>query len=216
MRLVRNWYPLLEGTGLTAKDMGPANKPGTLSANVTWCPYYGPGGLQLGYKGVIIAASQSRIVSAAAAGFNAAEGSIEMLVKPSWSYDDGLGHYFWDTYGGANKRFYFRKTTANLTNLVTNGVSRGDLDFHWVVGNIYHIVLNWPANELYVCGSLVKDYDDGDLGDGAADLYIGDRYTTANQAFNGNIYYFIVRDVPLTQDEVNYFYEFFLNQYFYE
>jgi hypothetical protein len=216
MRQIRNWYPLLEGTGLTAKDMGPANKPGTLSANVTWCPYEYPPGTPYGYKGVIIAASQSRIVSAAAAGFNAAEGSIEMLVKPGWSYDDGIGHYFWDTYGGANKRFYFRKTTANLTNLVTNGVSRGDLDFHWIVGGIYHIVLNWPANELYVCGSLVKDYDDGDLGDGAADLYIGDRYTTANQAFKGNIYYFIVRDVPLTQAEVNYFYEFFINQYFYE
>lgn len=42
MRQIRNWYKLLEGTGLVAYDSGPGLANGTLAANVTWCPYYPP------------------------------------------------------------------------------------------------------------------------------------------------------------------------------
>lgn len=213
MRLIRNWYPLLEQSGLTAIDMGPGSKYGTLSANVTRCPYYYPPGILYCYKGVTVAASVSRIVSAAAAGFNAAEGSIEMLVKPSWNYNDGIRHMFWDTYEGNNTPFRLFKNTDNLTYLQSNVITRGTINFTWAANTLYHIVLNWGANQLYINKVLEKTFDAGGLGAGAANLYIGDHYTSANSAFSGNIYYFIVRDVPLTQEEINLFYSFFVNQY---
>ena len=213
MRQIRNWYQLLEGSGLLARDMGPGLESGTLSANVTWCPYYYPPGVPYSYKGVTIAASKSRIVSAAAAGFNPAEGSIEMLVKPTWNYNDGIPHQFWDTYGGANARFILRKVAGGNTELLTNTTSRGTFVYAWAANTLYHVVLNWGTNELYVNKSLVHTFTAGGLGPGATTLYIGDHASYANYAFSGNIYYFITRDVPLTQTEINEFYNFFVNQY---
>jgi hypothetical protein len=213
MRLIRSWYPLLEGTGLSAHDMGPGNAPGTLSADVTWCPYYYPPGIPYGYKGVVIGASNSRILSAAAAGFNSAQGSIEMLVKPSWNNADGLRHTFWFIYGGNNKKFHLYKKADSTTELFTNDTSRGTFTYAFVAGTLYHIVLNWPANELYINKVLVKTFTAGNLGLGAANLLIGDYYAWAGSSFSGNIYYFIVRNVPLTQAEINDFYTFFVNQY---
>jgi hypothetical protein len=213
MRQIRNWYPLLEGTGLNARDMGPGNKPGTLTANVTWCPYYYPPGIPYDYKGVIIGASESRIVSGAAASFNATEGSIEMLVKPSWNNADGVAHVFWDTYGGNNKRFCLFKQSDNFTWLWMNASLYGPFSSSWVANTLYHIVFNWGANQLYINKVLSHTFNPNTLGLGATDLYIGDRYTLANYGFSGNIYYFIVRDVPLTLAEITTFYDFFVNQY---
>jgi hypothetical protein len=301
MRNIRNWYKLLEGSGLVANDSGPGAAQGALSANVTWLPFYSPpfsdlqltgtlspdasgtytlkyiynsqptfalsttwflwwdpadqtwyiseirgtvgargwynestqtlgtyepygtatGTAQLtcGYtfpydqKGVIIAASQSRITSAAAAGFPSAAGSIEMLCRPSWNYNDGIGHFFWDTYGGSNRRFFLYKYTDNTTLLWTDNTSRGSFTFAWAAGTLYHIVLNWGTNQLYVNGVLVKDYTDGTLGLGSSTLYIGDQYTGSNYSFNGMIYYFIARDVALTLAEITAFNAFFQNLY---
>jgi hypothetical protein len=202
MRMIRNWYPLLEGSGLTAHDLGPGNADGTLTDNVIWLP-----------KGVTIAASVSRIVSAAAAGFNNAEGSIETLVKPSWNNDDGKNHTLWCTYGGYDRIFSLLKTVDGFTRLVTSNAIRGSFVYDWTADTPYHIVLNWGKNELYINKVLENDYDDGGLGNGASNLYIGDYQTGVNVAWQGDIYYFITRDVPLTQEEVITFYDFFTKQY---
>lgn len=213
MRQIRNWYQLLEQSGLTALDLGPGDKPGTLSANVTRCPYYYPPGIPYGYKGVTITASQSRIVSPAAAFFNAAQGSIEMLVKPSWNYNDGLDHFFFDTYEGSNLRLRLNKGTDNKTYLFTGEVERGNVTYPWTANVLYHIVLNWGINKLYINKVLEKTFNSGGLGAGSYNLYIGDACTGVNHAFSGNIYYFIVRDIPLTLAEITTFYNFFVNQY---
>jgi len=213
MRLIRNWYQLLEGSGLTASDSGPGQAVGTLTANVSWCPFYHPPGTLYGYKGVTIATSYSVITSSAALGFNGTSGSIEMLVKPSWSQADGLIHYFWNTYGGAGKYFRLLKFTDGLTYLSTNSLTRGSFSFAWVAGTVYHIVFNWGTNELYINGVLANNYTDGTLGSGATTLCIGDAAVYANCSFSGNIYYFIVRDVPLTLAEIATFKAFFLKQY---
>lgn len=213
MRLIKYWYQLLEGSGLAAADSGPGQAVGTLTANVTWCPYYFPPGTPYGYKGVTIAASVSRISSAAAAGFNAAEGSIEMLVRPTWSNADGLNHFFWDTGGGSNQRFCLWKHSSNLTYLFTDETSRGSFTYAWTAGTLYHVVLNWGTNTLYINGVLQKTYSAGTLGAGASTLYIGDQRTGLTCSFSGNIYYFIARDVTLTPGEIATFKAFFENQY---
>lgn len=213
MKHIRNWYQLLEGSGLAASDSGPGQAAGTLSADVTWCPFYHPPGTTYGYKGVVIGPSQSRIVSAAAAGFNWEQGSIEMLVRPRWNNADNTRHNFWQTSGGANKVFQLFKYTDNYLYLTVNSISQGTVLYAFVAETYYHIVLNWPTNELYINGVLAKDYSNANLGSGSSTLYIGDTAATANTAFNGDIFYFIVRDVPLTAAEIATFKAFFLKQY---
>jgi hypothetical protein len=189
---IRNFYPFLEGAGLHAFDMGPTLKKGLLTANVTWLA-----------KGVTIAAAASRIASAAMGGFNLVEGSIEMLVKPSWNNADNAYHFLWDSYGGSNRRFLLVKTSANLTEVYTDDTSRGSFTFAWTAGTTYHIVLNYGTNALYINKVLVKTYSAGTLGLGASTLYIGDCYAAGTYAFKGDIYYFIARDTPLTQAQID-------------
>jgi hypothetical protein len=165
------------------------------------------------YKGVIIGASESRIVSAAAAGFPAAAGSIEMLIRPTWNNADGLTHTFFDTYGGNNKVFSLVKGSDNLTKLTTNSTARGTTTFAWTAHETYHVVVNWGVNELWINGTLAHDFTDGGLGTGATTLYIGDRHTTANNAISASVYYFIARDVALTASEIATFKAFFEDQY---
>lgn len=299
MRLIRNWYKLLEGFGSSAKDDGPGNAVGTLSANCHWCPYifcpsgevfltgtlvpdatgtfiktgiyngvpyffnsvkgfylwwsfvdqewdisptlgsqspsfwyndvsflgsflpqapYTGYGLLTGIvyeskKGVQFPSTLSRIVSSAAAGFPPAAGSIEMLVRPSWNWNDGLNHVFWDTYGGSNRRFLFWKAATNLTGLSTDNISRGTFSFAWTSDTLYHVVLNYGVNRLYINKSLAYDFSDGGLGLGSSTLYIGDRYSDPLYSFNGLVYYFLARDVALSLAEISVFYDFFVNQY---
>jgi hypothetical protein len=42
MRLIRNWYQLLEGSGTAAKDSGPGAADGGLQGSVAWVHYYYP------------------------------------------------------------------------------------------------------------------------------------------------------------------------------
>jgi hypothetical protein len=213
MRLIRNWYQLLEGSGLVASDSGPGQAVGTLTTNITWAPFYHPPGTLYCYKGVVIGTSYSVITSAAAAGFNGTEGSVEMLVKPSWNHTDGAVHYLWNTYGGAGKYFRLFKYTDNRTYLTTNSLTRGGFEFPWVAGTVYHVVLNWGTNQLFINGVLANDFSDGTLGAGATTFCIGDAATISNSSFSGTIYYCIVRDVPLTLAEIAIFRAMFLKQY---
>jgi len=299
MNDIRNWYKLLEGTGLTANDSGPGGAHGTLAANVTWLDYVfiypdgltltgdldpdatgiylwtgtynnrayltlntswfcwwdsaggrwvistelgvegadfydggavSPLGLYLAgggasgqammtgdaledFKGVTLTASESRIVTPAAAGFPPDAGSIEMMVRPRWDYNDGVSHFFWDTYGGSNRRFLLHKPADNSTALSTDNISRGSFTYQWTAETLYHIVMNWGANTLYINNILVKTFTAAGLGLGASTLYIGDALTGGNFSFSGDIFYFIVRDVPLTQTEIVAFNAFFRNLY---
>jgi hypothetical protein len=301
MKNIRNWYKLLEGTGLAAEDSGPGLATGTLTANVAWLPFYSPpfstlhvtgslapdatgdytlagiymsspyfhnptayylwgdaaggcwvisavlglygasfwtltavqpigsfapGGAATGaavvtcnytlpydQKGVIVGPNISRITSAAAAGFPPDAGSIEMLVRPFWSNADGLRHYLWDTYVGNNRQFILLKDTDNKTYLYTNTTSRGSFTYTWTAHNLYHVVLNWGTNTLYINNVLVKTYTAGTLGTGANTLYIGDAHAGTNSSFDGIIYYFIARDVALTLAEITEFYNFFTPLY---
>lgn len=301
MRLIRNWYKLLDRAGVTANDSGPGEANGTLSGDASWYPFYGPpysllhvsGTLSpdatgdylytaindskpyyklsssyvlwwdssdsywfisaiLGtpgsaywyrdnaspigtftpqgsasgtptvsgnysdpfdFKGVLLGSTVSRITSAAATGFPTNAGSIEMLVRPRWNNADGLRHILWDTYGGNNRRFTFHKYSDNLTTLSTDSTARGTFSFPWTAHQLYHVVLNWGTNQLYINNALVKTYTAGGLGTGATTLYIGDRYTTSDYSFTGIVYYFIVRDVALTLAEITAFNAFFQNLY---
>lgn len=165
------------------------------------------------YKGVLVGSTVSRISSAAAAGFPTDTGSIEMLVRPAWNNADGIKHFFWDTYGGNNKQFILLKDTDNKTYLYTNTTSRGSFTYTWTAGTLYHVLLNWGTNTLYINNVLVKTYTTGTLGTGANTLYIGDAKSGANSSFNGVIYYFIVRDVALTLAEITAFNAFFQKLY---
>jgi hypothetical protein len=213
MREIRNWYQLLEGTGLVAHDLGPGQAHGTLTANIAWLPFYHPPGTLYTYKGVTIAAATSRITSAAAAGFNSASGSIEMLCRPGWAYNDGSSHTFWDCNGGNNHVFRLTKNSGGTTELYTDNTSRGTFTYAWASGTLYHIVLNWGTNALYINKVLEKTFTAGTLGIGASTLSIGDQLNYDPPAFKGDILYFISRDVPLTQAEINAFYTFFMQQY---
>jgi hypothetical protein len=213
MRLIRNWYQLLEGSGLVASDSGPGQAVGTLTTNITWAPFYHPPGTLYCYKGVVIGTSYSLVGSAAAAGFNGTEGSVEMLVKPSWNHTDGVVHYFWNTWGGPSKYFRLFKYMDNRTYLTTNSLTRGSFEFSWVAGTVYHVVLNWGTNQLFINGVLAYDFSDGTLGSGCTNLCIGCIGSVANCSFAGTIYYFIVRDVPLTLSEIATFKASFLKQY---
>jgi hypothetical protein len=165
------------------------------------------------YKGVVVGSSVSRITSAAAAGFPTDAGSIEMLVRPYWNNADGIKHYLWDTYGGNNRQFILLKDTDNKTYLYTNTTSHGSFTFAWTAHTLYHVVLNWGTNTLYINKVLVKTYTAGGLGTGANTLYIADAKSGINSSFNGIIYYFIARDVALTLAEITEFYNFFTPLY---
>jgi hypothetical protein len=165
------------------------------------------------YKGVTIGASLSHIVSSAATGFPAAAGSIEMLVRPTWNYNDGSNHYFWSTYGGNNRLFHLWKDAGGTTALYTDSTYRGEFTYQWQATSLYHVVLNWGTNALYINNVLVKTFSAGGLGTGATTLYIGNYYTAASRSFSGTIYYFIVRDVALTLAEITAFNAFFQNLY---
>lgn len=301
MRLIRNWYKLLEQSGLVANDDGPGAASGTLTANVARLPFFCPPEATVtvsgplspdatgeyrccgihntypyffhspyylssntpvgpywiisttlgssgsdgwerdyvtplgeftpygsasgtatvsskytipnGYKGVTIASSASRISSAAAAGFNSSTGSIEMLCRPTWNYNDGKYHYLWMTSGGAARYFHLRKINTNNTFLTTDATSRGSFLFPWQAHHLYHLVLNWGTNALYINKTLAYTFTPGDLGLGASTLYIGDHSSTPNYSFDGDILYFIVRDTPLTLAEITTFYDFFTKLY---
>lgn len=301
MRQIRNWYKLLEQSDLVANDSGPGVAQGTLSANVTHVPYYGPPestitisgplspdatGLYLcsgeyngfpywfhagwyifsdaalspvwwisetlgsasaayweldatspigeytpqgtasgtatatspytipnGYKGTRHLATTSKITSLAATGFPSAEGSIELMFRPRWNHSDGLYHYLWSTYGGSNRNFALGKVNTNHTSLITDNTSRGAFTFAWQAERLYHIVLNWGLNQLYINKTLVYDFTNGTLGSGSTTLYIGDLWSVANYACDGDILYFIARDTPLTLAEITTFYNFFTKLY---
>lgn len=191
MFALHSFLRLLEGTGPTAFDMHTNHLDGTRAGNTTWQP-----------KGILFGASIARIITPAALTFPAASGSIEMLVKPYWNNADGLNHFLWDTYGGNNQRFCLYKSGANTTVLLTNTIDRGNFVFSWVASTIYHIVLNWGLNTLYIDKILVKDYNDGGLGTGASTLYIADKYTGGACAFYGIVYYCITRTAPLTEAQI--------------
>lgn len=163
--------------------------------------------------GCIFQPTISKITTPAAAGFPAAAGSIEMLVRPFWNNADGVRHCLWYTGGGAGGIFALLKHTDNLTYLYTNGSSRGSFSFPWTAYQLYHLVLNWGANTLYINDVLVKTFTPATLGVGASTLYIGDHASSSNQAFNGIIYYFISRNVALTAVEIHSFRSFFENLY---
>lgn len=301
MRFIRNWYQLLEGSGLVANDSGPGAAHGALAANVTWCPFYSPpfstltvtgtlspdatgtyqlsgsynsrpywksssawylwwqptgpnwvisevlgtegsrGWLSFGdditqlygpygtatgnadvtcpytlpydQKGVTLGLAPAGISSAAAGGLNIATGSFEMLIRPNWTYTDGLYHYFWDTYDGTNTRFRLYKNTDNTTILYINSTYKGVFTFAWTAHTLYHIVFNWPASTLYVNNVLVKTFTTGTLGDVASNLFIGSFYLLGYYPMTGDILYFITRDVPLTVAEITAFNAFFQNLY---
>jgi hypothetical protein len=190
--LVGCWL-MNENGGNKVFDLSDNRNTGSLT-NVTWTP-----------GGVAIAASVSRIVSAAS-GFNASEGSIEMLVKPAWSYDDGLAHYFWQATITAFRKFTLRKNANNTTELFTNNTSRGTFTFAWAANTLYHVVLNWGTNTLYINKVLEYTFTAGGLGTLPPTLYIGDAYAGANLAFSGNIYYFCVRNRALSATEIAWLY----------
>lgn len=301
MRHIRTWYKLLERTGLVANDSGPGLAPGTLTADVTWLPFFGPPFSELtvtgtlspnatgdylytaindskpyyrlsssyvlwwgssdsywfistvlgtpgaaywyrdnaspigtftpqgtatgtatitgnysapfDYKGVVIGPSASHITSLAATGFPTAAGSIEMLVRPYWNNADSLNHVHWYTGQGSARVFGLMKSSDNLTYLITDNTVRGTFTFAWTAHQLYHVVVNWGTNQLYINKVLVKTFTAGGLGLGATTLAIGDVLSGTNYAFNGIIYYFIARDVALTLAEITTFYNFFTNLY---
>jgi hypothetical protein len=164
-------------------------------------------------KGIILGLQPAGISTPAAAGLNTATGSFEMLTRPTWTYTDGLDHYFWDTYGGSNTRFRLFKQSLNMTYLYINSTYMGQVTFPWTAHTLYHIVFNWPANTLYINNTLVKTFTPGPLGTIASNLYIGSFYLNGYYPMNGAIYYFITRDVPLTVAEITAFNAFFQNLY---
>jgi len=195
MRGLIAYYPFCELAGLVAHDMTPNANHGTLSGDVTWAK-----------PGVNIGPSQDRILSAASTIFPIEAGSIEILCRPSWSYDDGASHYFWDCYPPAAARFYLNKQYTNVTILGIQNSDRGSFVYPWVANFLYHIVVNWPENKLYINGSLAYDYNDENLGQVADQLIIGDAYSFYNFSFSGKMYYFRVRNLNLTEAEILYFY----------
>jgi hypothetical protein len=165
------------------------------------------------YKGVTVGASASHIISAAATGFPADAGSAEMLVSPTWNYNDGIAHYFFSTYGGNNRVFALYKKSDNDTRLTVDSTYIGTFTYQWAANSLYHVVVNWGTNQLYINNVLVKTFTARSLGTGASTLYIGNYYTGASVAFSGTIYYFIIRDVALTLAEITAFNAFFQNLY---
>jgi hypothetical protein len=186
-----------EGGGNKVFDASGNNNTGTFAG--TTLPTWVPGGISFG-------ASSSRIASPAAAKFNAAEGSIEMLVRPAWSYDDGNVHYFWNASTTSIRRFLLRKNANNTTELFTNNTSKGTFTFAWASNTLYHIVLNWGTNELYINKVLKHTFTAGGLGILPLTLYIGDHNILTDVAFNGIIYYFRAWNRALTDAKIAWLY----------
>jgi hypothetical protein len=133
--------------------------------------------------------------------FNQSAGTVEIWLRPNWDYDDGSNHYFWDTYGGNNKRFLLYKASDGDTDIYTGGTLRGSHRYEYEAGQWYQVVLVWGANLLYINGNLVNNYTDGDLGTGADDLYIGSRYSSSS-ALDGYVELFRVWNRALSESEI--------------
>ncbi len=192
-----------EGGGPTVEDLSGNGNTGVFGGDVVnWTSgKYG--------SAVAIGASEDRILCAGAAKlFNATSGTIEFLVRPNWNHDDGdTYHYFFDTFGGNNKRFTLLKNRSgsgkfNETLLWTNSVIVGNFLYAWQSGVTYHVALVWGENKLYINGILANDYADSNLGVGANDLYIGDRYTSTPRGLDGTVEWFRVWNRALPASKI--------------
>lgn len=190
-----------EADGDIACDLSGNGHSGTKYGDVIWkADIYGSA-LDFGHD-------VDRVICAGAAKIlNPDEGTIEMLVRPHFDLAGAATYYyFFDTYGGSNSRFLLNVDIySDLLTLYTDTVNRGNFDISgfWTAETLYHIVLVWGTNKLYINGELVHTYDPGGLGDGADNLYIGDRYTTGSRAFDGKISYCRIWNRALMSSEIS-------------
>lgn len=174
------YLPLWEKIGSTAKNYGKLPQDGTLT------------NAYFSNQGCMIGDSESRI-SLNTTGLNKTSGTIFIGVVPNWNYNTNKTHYLFDSYGGGNKRFFTYKsiTTPWASFIYTDGVSRGSSIIPFSNKKPESIFINYGVNEFYFRNLLVADFSDGDLGLFASNLYIGDRYSLADAAFDGEINQFI-------------------------
>jgi hypothetical protein len=117
-------------------------------------------------------AQDRRISSAAAGALNLTNGTICFWVRPNWIKTDGIDHFFYDTFGGANGRFVGYKTITSFTDFV-----KGNKDITYTAGQWIHFAFTWNENKLYTNGVLASDFANSSFTATATTLYIGHRYT---------------------------------------
>ena len=130
-------------------------------------------------------------------------GTVVVRWQPNWSDADvdGLYLYLWDMYGGANRRFAFLRNSTRFE-LITNSSSRGYVSVSITAGQWYTFALVWGRNDLYVNGVYVDTFNDGGLGSGADDIYIGDRYASTPRGLDGQVDFFRIYNRILTPSEI--------------
>ena len=64
------------------------------------------------------------------------------------------------------------------------------------------LAVTWGENLLYYNGEQVADFTDGSLGASSTIMYIGDRYTLTDNAFNNTIKSFLVFNKVLTPTQI--------------
>ncbi len=153
-------------------------------------------------SGVLLGASQDRIIIPITSRINNAFGMVAFSFTPNWNYNDGNVHYIFDTYGGANERFILWKNTNDTLDLYTQTVSRGTIVYTFEANKKYSIVVTWPDNKVYINGIESLDGTDADLGNGSSTLYLGDRYIAANQSLDGTFHYFYLFNTIGTLQEI--------------
>jgi len=155
-----------------------------------------------------IGSSESAVLSAVAADMNLTAGTICFWAKPNWDNTDSDIHIFFDTYGGSNRRTLLMYYGISLTQIFyTDTVNRGGFSQTIIADEWFFMTIVYGTNEMYINGELVNDYTDGDLGDGASTLYIGDRYTNGDSACYSAIDDFMIFTNVLTTAEIKTVYE---------
>lgn len=183
-------FPMWECGGNVIYDYSKYGTNGTASGDVSWYGNY-----------INIGADVDRITSSFL-NVSASTGTIILGFIPDWNDGDARNHVLFDTYGGNNKRIVFYESGASNLNLYTNTISRGSTTYSWVANTKYNIAITWPTNILYINGSQHYNYSDGNLGNSASTLYIGDAYTASDFGSDGKFMYLYIFNEALTSSQI--------------
>lgn len=123
-------------------------------------------------------------VDALDAEFDPAQGTIEVWIKPSWSYDEAASNhqmvFYWGPQGWVNElRFFVYNQQVLAARWMADGkvMSAETLIGDWVEGEWHYVVTTWDGAaataKLYIDGELVAEVSDWEVPKGTADYSVG-------------------------------------------
>ena len=188
--LVGLWL-MNEGSGNIVQDLSGNGNTGTFVNTPTWVAgKYG--------QAIELSSGTTDRIEVSTSRFNLSAGAIECRFRCGLNYDDGLTHDLFDT--SVNNDLLIWKHSNNTTYLYTDGTHRGNAVYPWASGVDYHVVLNWPSNELWINGVLAINGVDAAIAT-LDPTFIYGNHDSATFAWTGQHHYLRIYNRELNASE---------------